>query len=412
MKVLLFPSRDGGCVAIEARSGHRLLCDGGSGASMATSVAPWLHKLGRRGDGLHLLAVTHAGADALAGVSALLETALAWRVHDFHAQLGDPPALPPSPPVPRIGALWHNGIDAQIGEARAAAQPLLSARARALRASGVPALEALGRDDARIALALPRAARLSRLCAPDMLDIALHAPGAGSTGTSTLALGSLTLTLLGPAEDTIANAQAAWRRWPCEPVVRMGTRAIREHYLRAVQGMAEGRLVNPLDLRDWEGTSACLATRTPSLAPLMLLAEEDGRTVLLSGDADGAQVLRTLRASGRLGDEGLHLHAMTVWTGSGSADASLAMLQAVSADHYLIWGDGTDSLSARDWLEQLKAARSQRTVRRPFTCWMMGNPDADADALAALLPAVGKDGAPGCSVRPLRQSPTLLPVRA
>ncbi|MGY8524819.1 hypothetical protein [Paracidovorax citrulli] len=413
MKLLLFPSRDGGCLAIEAGSGHRVLCDGGSGAAMDSDVRPWLHKLERRGEGLHLLCATHAGADGLGGIAGLLETALAWRVHDFHAELGDAPAMPAWPRVPRIGALWHNGIDAQIGEAGPAVLDLLAGQARALRASGVPALEAMGRDHARIALALPRAARLSRLCAADMLDMALHAPGAEAEAT--LALGSLTLTRLGPDPAALAATRAAWRRWPGEPVVRAGTRAIRERYLTAIRAMAEGRLANPLDLRDWEGTSAYLATRTPPLASLMLLAEEDGRAVLLSGDADGTAVLQALREAGRLVDGRLHLHAMTVRAG-GRSGASLAPLQAllraISADHYLVWADGTDGPPPSTWLEPVLAARRGASVQRPFTFWLMGTAaSALPPGLASAVAGAARDDALRFEVRPLSQSPTLLPAR-
>ncbi|ESH85998.1 MULTISPECIES: MBL fold metallo-hydrolase [unclassified Cupriavidus] len=397
MKIRLFQSYQGDCLLIEAASGHRMLCDGGTGAAMRDFVAPSLERLARDGAMLDLVYVSHIDDDHLGGVLAMLEAALQWKVYDYHAERGDPPAKPEARRVPRIGALWHNAFHDQIGTNAGPIHTLLAANARALRASHVEPLERLGHEYARIANSVPQALRVSRLVKADLLDIALNgplgdtaetgvAPAAASAGKLIVArpdapvqsLGSLRIRVLGPTAAELKRLREGWNNWLRDPANRLRAQAIRDRYASGLLAMAGGRADDPFDLREWEGTPSYRGVTTPNIASLILLVEEDDRRVLLTGDAHPDMILAGLKQAELLRDGALHVDVLKVQHHGSENNMSPAFCRTVSADHYLFCGNGAHTNPELTVLDALLAsrvgpaaqrARTPEAESRPFTFW-------------------------------------------
>lgn len=397
MKIRLFQACDGDCLLLEARSGHRMLCDGGSPSAMRDVIAPVLARHARDGEALDLVYGSHPGEGQVGGVLVLLEAALQWRVHDYHVARGDPPARPPmAPPVPRIGAVWHNPLHDLLARDAGALYGLLADGARAMRSSRVPQLEALGREFATIANALPQGMRLARLLQRDLLDIPRNVPldvPAGmapqrhrdastpmrdaalmlaGTGAPGHRLGSLRLRVLSPTEDDLSRLRSRWNHWLRDPGNRIRADALRERYAANVLAMADGRAGNPFDLRDWDGTSSYRGFSMPDIASLVVHVEEDGHTALLGGDAPPDMVLAGLEQAGLLTDGAAHVDVLKVPRGGAQRSMTPAFGRAVSADHYLFCGNGADGHPEVSVLDAFVASRLERTTRRgprPFTFW-------------------------------------------
>lgn len=395
MKLQIFQSYQGDCLLVEARSGHRMLCDGGTAAAMKTFVAPALERLHRNGHALDLVYVSHIDDDHIGGVLALLEAALDWRVYDYHAANGDAPREPEAPRVPEIRGLWHNAFHDQIGANTGAIRNLLAASARALRASHVDMLEQLGYEYARIATSVSQALRVSRLLKPDLLGIPLNRLEASPAhdgkllmaraGMAPEALGSLRLHILSPTQAELGKLREGWNNWLRDPANRLKAIAIRERYLAGVQAITAGQAMNPFDLHDWEGIAAYEGVTTPNVASLVLLVEEDGKTLLLTGDSHPDMILRGLDDGGHLHDGAIHVDVLKVQHHGSENNMTEAFGRAVSADHYIFCGNGAHAnpelsvldafLAARVGAPALRA-RAARARDRPFTFWFNTTPEA------------------------------------
>jgi hypothetical protein len=73
----------------------------------------------------------------------------------------------------------------------------------------------------------------------------------------------------------------------------------------------------------------------------MLLAEADGRTVLLTGDGHGRDVVRGLKEAGRLDEQGrIHVDVLKVQHHGAVANMTPAFARDITADVYIFCGDG------------------------------------------------------------------------
>jgi hypothetical protein len=117
----------------------------------------------------------------------------------------------------------------------------------------------------------------------------------------------------------------------------------------------------------------------------MLLAEEGGKTVLLTGDGHAADILKGLRRHNRLDVDGrIHVDVLKVQHHGSEHNLDAAFCRAVTADHYLFCGNG---MHANPDPRVVKAIVDSRLVdgdARPFTLTFNSHASvvADADASA------------------------------
>jgi len=114
----------------------------------------------------------------------------------------------------------------------------------------------------------------------------------------------------------------------------------------------------------------------PNLSSIVVLAECDGKRMLLAGDARGDKVLKGLEQLGVLKKGGkMHVDLLKVPHHGSSNNLEDDFFERISADHYVFSGDGEHGNPERESLEMLFRARG----KKPFTLHLT-YPVADTDA--------------------------------
>ena len=89
-----------------------------------------------------------------------------------------------------------------------------------------------------------------------------------------------------------------------------------------------------------------------------MLAEVEGKTILLTGDALGNKVMQGLELVGKLKPGGkMHVDVLKVPHHGSSNNLDVDFFQRITADHYVFSGDGEHGNPERESLEMLLEAR-------------------------------------------------------
>jgi hypothetical protein len=146
----------------------------------------------------------------------------------------------------------------------------------------------------------------------------------------------------------------------------------------------------------------------PNLSSLVVLAEVEGKKMLLTGDARGDKILKGLELVG-LVDEGgsIHVDVLKCPHHGSARNVELDFFERITADHYVFSGNGEEGNPDRATLELLATARGDADYRIHLTYpvdeiddvrkadWEDGHDepwDAETMSLAAFFadnPAVG-----------------------
>ncbi len=371
MKLTVFQSADGDCLLLQSRDGRHMLIDGGKSGSYRTHAAPVLAAL----DALDVVCVSHIDEDHIGGVLALMDDALAWRVHQLHVDAGDsahraPRVLKPPP----VRDLWHNGFGDQLGPDAVRIAGLLAATAGRLD-FGTEAGDAWQAARHRtLATSVPQGIELSKRAGAQQLGIPLNHAFGGELvlvrdGAQPVPLGSIELTVIGPFEQDLAVLRGKWRKWLRENKddVRKLQRRMREDVKSLESGEVE-RFRSALaaqadDLGDRKKVTA------PNLASLMLLAREDGKSVLLTGDGHADDIVRGLEHSGDLpAGGGLHVDVLKVQHHGSLFNITPDFCRRVTADHYVFCSNGANDNPDPPTLDAIFAARLGAGAT-PFKLW-------------------------------------------
>lgn len=96
----------------------------------------------------------------------------------------------------------------------------------------------------------------------------------------------------------------------------------------------------------------------PNLSSIVVLATAGKKTVLLTGDARGDKILEGLETAGVVSKGGtLHVDVLKVPHHGSSNNVAKNFFERITADHYVMSGDGEHGNPERETLEMLFAAR-------------------------------------------------------
>ncbi|HJR63788.1 MAG TPA: MBL fold metallo-hydrolase [Gemmatimonadaceae bacterium] len=384
MKLTIFQSSMGDCLMLTTAKGARLLIDGGMTGSYETHVARTLGALRTAGEDLAVVCVSHVDNDHIAGVLRMLDDEVAWRVHEFQRSTGNSNHKPPKAPrPPRIRNIWHNAFRDQVEDNTDEIIDTIAASATILTAAVGPRLERLAHEYANIATGVEEAIRVSQRIGADQLGISLNRPAKGKLmmvrdTKRAITVGGMKLYVLAPFEDDLEKLRDEWNKWLREhkAVIADLRRRAREDVDRLgvseldlfIQGLA-------LDADDLGRRSG---VTPPNLASLMLLAEEKGKRVLLTGDGHANEVLRGLEHYGKLAPGGgLHVDALKVPHHGAEFNTTPELSRRVTADHYVFCGNGSHhnpdlavvNLYADSRLGSAQKRSPNPEASRPFTFW-------------------------------------------
>jgi len=126
-------------------------------------------------------------------------------------------------------------------------------------------------------------------------------------------LGSLTIDVVGPSRAILATLRQRWLRW------------LRAH--AAAKAVAE--------------VGVAPDQSVPNLSSIVLLVRSAGRSLLMTGDGRGDQIVTGLRQRGLLGADGtFHVDVLKVPHHGSARNTSPAFFRTVTADRYVISANG------------------------------------------------------------------------
>jgi len=375
MKLTVFQAGEGDCLLLQTNDGKHMLVDGGMAGSYHEHAAPTLAKLAQ----LELICVSHIDNDHIGGIVALMNDAFKWHVHQLHVDKKDTshkaPRVDRPPPILE---LWHNGFGAQLGDAAMQKQIAGMLAASAARLDFGTAEDTWEASRYRaLANSVPQGIELSQRVSSEQLGIPLNKAFKGKLalvrkGAKPIKLGSVALTVIGPFQKDLDDLRAEWKAFLEDPRNRKSLDDLQRRMRDDVKSLDFGNV--QLFRSALAAAADEIGNRSevtvPNLASLMLLArEDDGRTVLLTGDGYAGDIITGLERSGDLKKGGkLHVDVLKVQHHGARANITDDFCRRVTADHYVICSDGANDNPDPPTLDALFEARLV-DGGKPFKLW-------------------------------------------
>lgn len=348
MKLTVFQSDKGDCLLLASGDGnHHMLIDGGMRSSYKKFVAPALADLAGEQHPLDVVYVSHIDRDHISGVLQLLDDIVAWRVHDFQINHGNP--THPAPGIgtpPSIRGIWHNGFGELVPADNMDLGEMLTASAAMLSSSPNLSLRELAYEHRELAASVPEAIKLSHRIDGSQLGIPLNAEFGGKLAfvrsdesPASISLGTLNIFVIGPFERDLEKLREEWGEWLRErqaDVAKLQKQAIRD-----AERLGTNDLKSLMTLRSAQKLGDRSKVTPPNLASLMLLVEERGKTLLLTGDGHWKAILDGLHFQQKLDEEGrIHVNVLKVQHHGSEHNINEEFVSKVTADHYIFCGNG------------------------------------------------------------------------
>jgi beta-lactamase superfamily II metal-dependent hydrolase len=345
MNLTVFQSDKGDCVLLTGADGKVLLADGGMPSSYKEHVAPALGAISAAGQAIDLVYVSHIDHDHIGGILCLLDDTVDWRVFDYQSASGnDLFGAPESPRPPKVHAIWHNAFQDQVEDNTGEIENLLVNNMRVfLIDEGLSGYAETYQD---LISSKREALLLSNRVSPEQLNIPVNPESDGrlmlvTEGSEPVQLGGIRLHILGPFPKDLEKLRDEWNKWLSDN--QEAIRKIREQSQEDAERLHwdEGEMLhNAMMALATELGRRNLVT-PPNLASLMLLAEEEGKTVLLTGDGHADDIRAGLDHIGKLDSDGrIHVNVLKVQHHGSENNIHLDFCQTVTADHYVFCANG------------------------------------------------------------------------
>jgi beta-lactamase superfamily II metal-dependent hydrolase len=283
------------------------LIDGGPPKNFDVNLAPVLKQIAKRKVPLDLAVLSHVDNDHVVGMV------------DYFAEL-----QAGASDLPRPKELWHNSWGRTI-DPQGVIAPRIVALMTLTRAAAMPyaANAVLGISEGN---SLRTKAKL--------LDIPINAAfpngdliTVGDAGKP-VKLGNLRLTVVGPTQKNLDRLRKDWLAWidKHEDEIGSGDAMIMANSDRSV----------------------------PNLSSIMLVAEADGKTILLTGDGRSDHLLDGLEEAGLLNADGrYHVDILKLAHHGSERDVTREFFELVTADTYVASANGKDGnpdLPTLEWI--------------------------------------------------------------
>lgn len=338
MKLEVLPARKGDCLMIHTGSGADrglILIDGGPAGVWQDDLENRLLALRtERGLGeqeplvIDLAIVSHVDDDHINGMLRLLESMK--RRHDRNEA-----------PQFRIDRLWHNSFDNILGNDETVRLARSSQYGAASTAEAAEALvdeheHGAEWDTAFILASVKQGDDLRRLALA--LDIPIN-PDVDSTlicvpeeGSLQIEVNGINFTVIGPRHEELVELQTEHDDWLKDHPERQRSPAA---FLAALEDES-----------------------VANLSSIVLLAEKDGRSILLTGDARSDHIMSGLEKAGLLSDGGgFEVDILKMPHHGSIRNIDEHFVRRVIATDYVFSGDGKHGNPDRDTFELLLAER-------------------------------------------------------
>ena len=320
-------ANDGDCLLLHYQNGGgtpvRVLIDGGSAGVYSTVLKPRLDRLGAKKPlDLRMVMVSHIDADHITGVLDLLK-ALEQQQDDGEEGFC------------RIDTLWHNSFEKLHGGKKAVAQSATVSAA----VDGIAPPKGLDLFTRAVVTSVPQGNQLRKTAVTLTIPINEGADGdlvsAPHRGRKVIKIADgLTFMVLAPHDDQLDRLRAEFQKVKPKPGV--DDAAVGADYLN---------------------------NTVPNMSSIVVMAEAarpGGGTplrMLLAGDARGDVILESLKLAGLMTQDRCHVDLLKVQHHGSNHSATLDFFKQVTADRYVISGNGKHGIPHADTLGWLSTAR-------------------------------------------------------
>ncbi|MFQ5858500.1 MAG: ComEC/Rec2 family competence protein [Anaerolineae bacterium] len=321
----IFQAEHGDCLILEygtPANPRYVLVDGGPGDVYEAHIRGELLKIRDGGGKLDLAILSHVDDDHINGLLDLMTELRAQR------DSGAPETI-------AIGALWHNTFSQTLGDDVETRFRMLMQSAGATREVMIfsdKADRSIRQGDELTQLATTLDIRIN----PEFVRRRLICVGEAS---GPIELGNLRLRIVGPTAENLDQLREEWLEW--------------------VEKSERDILVRDPILVERAARAADQSV--PNLSSIMVLAEAEGKTILLTGDGRGDHLQEGLAQVNLLEPEGnLHVDVLKVPHHGSARNVTKKFFRTVTADTYVICANGkhdNPDLDTLKWIVQ--AAREQ-----------------------------------------------------
>ncbi|MFC2138810.1 MBL fold metallo-hydrolase [Bacteroidota bacterium] len=380
MILTIFQSEQGDCLMVSSDN-KNILIDGGMSESYRKHVAPALAGLRNTNQVIDLVCVSHIDQDHILGILTMLDDEMDWRTYDYQQSIGNNRAKrPDSDRPPNITEIWHNAFHEQVSDNNGKIEDMLAAYSILFSDSEVR--DELERNVSSYATSVRQAILLSRRIRAKQLNIPLNIAFNNKLVTadnsrSAVMVGNMNITVIGPHEEDLEELRDKWNNW-----LRKNQKALRNISRNAhndERGIGNESI-------PWLGLMDSIALElgdrsnvtVPNLASIMFLIEQDGISLLMTGDGHWKDILKGLKAKGKLKRDGsIHVNILKVQHHGSEHNLNEEFCRRVTADHYVFCGDGSHhnpdlrvvETIIQSRISQGEARAVTREVSDQFTLW-------------------------------------------
>jgi len=341
----------GDCLILEygtASHPRYILVDGGPDTVYPQHLRGELLAIAAAGGKLDVAILSHVDDDHIVGLLGLL------------AEMDQRRSAGKSGPI-AVDKIWHNTFSQTLSpevERRFAMVMRAVGTPRGAKSRSAVAQRSISQGDELTRQAHDVDIPINPGFAPDRLVCADDAPD--SLGD----LANLAIRLVGPTRKSLAKLEKQWLAWLKEHEAR----------LRVARGPAAASAALKAD------------QSVPNLSSIMLLAEADGKTILLTGDGRWDHLLQGLRQAKLLAPGGtLHVNILKMPHHGSRRNVTRRFLQTVTADTYLISANGRDGNPDPETLQWIVEAAKEE--ERAIEIVVTNETDSTRDLLEGYKPS-------------------------
>ncbi len=347
MKLTIFRSDKGDSLLASDSKKHHILIDGGMRSSYQEHVAPFLGRLQKKKETIDVVYVSHIDQDHISGVLSMMDDLVEWRVHDYQIKKGNTTHKKPSATrPPKVEAIWHNSFHEQVGKNAGEIEDMLAAAATMLDGNSRPAVLDLAEECQNLVTSKKEAIQLSRRIGSRQLNIRLNPEYDGklmwvSEPATPVKIGSMDLTIIGPYAEDLRKLRTEWNVWlkknkkTLEGIKRKAKADEDQLGMSEIERLFRPLLAQAKELGDRKSVTPA------NLASLMVLLEEKGKSVLLTGDGHWEDILAGLDHVGKLEQNGgMHVNVLKVQHHGSEHNTHPDFCKAITADRYVFCGNG------------------------------------------------------------------------
>jgi len=300
---------------------------------------------------------------------------MAWRVFEFRAASGASVKKPDFPKMPEIGEIWHNAFSDLLKENAGPVERLLAQSSEVLGLSRDPGLVGIALAHHELAFSIGEAIQVSNRVGADQLGIPLNQQFDGklilvrSPASPEARIGKMDIFVLGPFAQDVDTLREEWNAWLRANKATIGRLRKKAADDAKSIGNAAANLAEILALATKELGNHAKVT-APNLASVMLMVEEGGKRILLTGDGHWADILAGLEHHAAFDAAGrLHVDVLKFQHHGSEHNASEEFCERVTADNYVFCGNGKHENPDLDVLDLLCTTHPKVRPDRPFTLW-------------------------------------------